>query len=299
MVMTRIHMLCDGGPVGRGIGLVLFLLPIGYVAEILSVAIHELVGHGLSAVVLGGSFSGFILNWDGMGWAFCDLPSTAPVTHQILHLASGVSAEIAGGVALWGLISFFRTRPDVQVALLVASFVCLIDGISYILWSAYHPVPPGDIGQIIWLSSPTCPPETSVIRWMLLVLGASLFAGTTFYFCIAIFMRIESLVSRGGQLAGGPRLLALLVFLVLPGSAGWFVFDWNQVAPGIGRLPCAVGALSVIAMAGLLFRYRPRFQEGGSGHSVSWRHAVVSWTGLVVTALALALWFKDGVRWNS
>jgi len=297
--MMWMHMLHKDSPVGRAIGLALFLLPIEYVAEILSVAVHEILGHGLSAVVLGGSFYGFVMNWDGMGQAFCDLPSAAPLMHQVLHLAAGVIAEITCGVVLWGLISFFRRRPDLQLVLLMASSICLIDGTSYVLWNAYHPVPPGDIGRILWLSSPTWPPETSILRWMLLAVGALLLAGTTLYFYTAIFVRIEALILPGGQLAGGSRLLTLLTFLVLPDSVGWFVFDWDQVAPGIGRLPCAVGALSVVVMAGLLFWYRPRLEERNPDCRISWRHVAVSWMCLIATVLALALWFDDGVRWAS
>ncbi len=250
-------------------------------------------------MLLGGDFSGFVLRWDGMGWASCDLPAAAPLSHEVLQLASGIIAEITCGMALWGLVSFFRRRPDVQVVLLVGSFICLTDGASYLLWNAYHAVPPGDVGRIIWLASTTSPPDTSVLRWVLLVAGALLFAGTMLYFYPAVFMRIEALIVCGRPLVGGTRLLALLVFLVLPDSIGWFVFDWNQLAPGIGRLPCVVGALIAVAMAGLLFWYRPRLKEVGSGHSISRRHIIASWTCLVVMVLALALWFSDGVSWGS
>jgi hypothetical protein len=295
---VRTHMLGKDWPVGRAVVLGLFLLPIAYLAEMLSVAVHEILGHGLFGALLGGTFRGLVLRWDGMGWASCDLPPAAPLPHEVLHLASGVSAEAICGMTLWRLVSFFRRRPDVQVVLLIASSICLMDAASYVLWSAYRPVPPGDIGRIIWLSSAAWPPETSVVRWVLLVAGVLLFASTTLYFYPAIFTRIEVLILGGGQLAGGPRLLALLLFLVLPGSIGWFVFDWDQVAPGIGRLPSVVGALSVVAVAGLLFWCRPRWKERSCASSITWRHIAASWVGLVVTILALALWFNDGVRWS-
>jgi hypothetical protein len=297
--MIRKHVFHGDNPIGRAVGLALFLLPLEYVAEILSTAVHEILGHGLSAVVLGGTFSGFIFRWDGMGWAFCGLPSTAPLTHEVLQLASGIIAEVTCGVALWGVIAFFWRRRDIQLVLLMASFTFLIDGASYVLWNAYRPVPPGDIGRIIWLASPTWPPEASVLRWTLLVVGALLCAATTLYFYPALFVRIEALIVPGNQLAGGPRLLALLVFLVLPGCIGWLLFDWNQVAPGIGWLPCAVGVLSVVVMGGLLFWCRPRFKGSDSARLITRRHIAVAWTGLTVTALPLTLWFNEGVRWGS
>ena len=65
--MTRTYLFHRDSPVVRAVSLALFVLPIVYVAEILSVAVHEILGHGLSAVALGGSFSGFTLKWDAGG----------------------------------------------------------------------------------------------------------------------------------------------------------------------------------------------------------------------------------------
>lgn len=285
-------------PVSRAAGLALFLVPIAYVAGILGVAVHEILGHGLAAVLLGGEFSGFILKWDTMGSAFCVLPSTAPQSHHVLHLASGVIATTICGAILLGLAFLSRKRADVQLALLVASFVVLMDGIPYVLWNSYHPVPPGDIGRIISLSCGPQPPEDSAIRWALLTVGVLLFAGTTFYFCTSAFMKTEELILNGGQFTGSSRLLALFFFLALPGSVGWFLFDWNQLAPGVGPLPCVVGALSVAAMAALLFWFRPKSAHKEPAHPITWRHIAVSWSCLIVTVIALALWFQDGVRWS-
>lgn len=278
-----------GGLTGRVIALALFLLPIDYIAEILSVAIHEILGHGLSAIILGGNFSGFILKWDAMGWAFCVLPPAAPLSHHIFHLASGIIAEIICGAIVLGLSFQFRKRTDIQLVVLVVSFIFLINGFSYLLWNSYHPVPPGDIGRIISLLSGQQSSEASAIRWILLVMGILFFAGTTFYFYRAIFMRIEELLLNRGQFTGKSRLLALFFFLVLPSSISWFTFDWNQLAPGIGLLPCVVGALSVMVMAAILFWYRHRLIRKEHIYPVTWYHAVVSGTCLIVIIVVLAL----------
>ena len=134
----------------RAVKLTFFILPIIYVAEILCTTVHEVLGHGLSAVILSGQFSGFTVKWDGMGWAFTSLPAGAPATHHILHLASGIIATTVCGAIVWGLVFFFRRRPDIQMALLIGAFILLIDGIDYVLWNAYHHMPStGDIGRII------------------------------------------------------------------------------------------------------------------------------------------------------
>ena len=283
---------------GRTVGLVLFLVPIGYVATILGVAVHEILGHGMSAILLGGEFAGFVLKWDAMGWAYSSLPYTAPQSHHIVYLISGVIATtVVGGILLCFALLFRKSR-SIQLAMLVTSFICLMDGISYILWNSYHPVPPGDIGRIILLSCGQQLATASAVRWGLLALGILLFVVTTFYFCASIFMRTEELVLNGNQFTGKSRLLALFFFLVLPGSVVWFAFDWNQLAPGIGLLPCVVGALSVVAMAALLFWHRPTSKHEDSVHSISWRSIVVSWSVLVITVIATILWFEKGVMWG-
>jgi hypothetical protein len=104
--------------IARAVRLIFFILPIVYVSEILGTTIHEVLGHGLSAVLLGGQFSGFIVKWDTMGWAFADLPSGAPVTHHILNLASGIIVTTVCGAILWGLVFLFRRRPDIQLSYL-------------------------------------------------------------------------------------------------------------------------------------------------------------------------------------
>ncbi len=47
--------------------LVVFLLPVGYGSMIVAVIAHEAVGHGRSALLLGGRLHGFQVRWDGLG----------------------------------------------------------------------------------------------------------------------------------------------------------------------------------------------------------------------------------------
>jgi len=296
--MRNTHVLSEDSPLRRGVGLALFLLPIGYLAEILGVAVHEILGHGLSAVLLGGTFSGFALRWDAMGWAFCALPPAASLTHQILYLASGVIATTLCGAMFSCLTFFFRRRLDIQLALFVISLVCLMDGIPYALWNAYHPIPPGDIGYLISLCREAQLPGISAIRWALFAVSAFLFAGVTLVLCAAIFVRLEALVLSGKQFTGGPRVLALFFLLAVPGSLGWFTFDWSQLVPGIGMLPELVGAFSVVAAAAVLFWYRPRLELRIPVRAIAWHHVALSWACLMATIAALGFWFNEGVRWG-
>ncbi len=283
---------------GRTIVLALFALPILQIAAVLSVGIHEILGHGLSAVLLGGTFSGFILKWDGMGWAFAALPPEAPMSHHILFRASGAIVTTLFGGILLGLALALWKKTTLRLTLLLLSFLCLMDGIPYALWNAYHPVLPGDFEKIIILLSSHSAFQASVVRWTLVSGSALLFVGTTFYFYTALFMTMEELILDGSRFTGLSRCLALLVLLVAPGSFEWLSFDWNQLIPGIGRLPQITGLLSIVVTAMILLWYKPKTKRKGSVHPITWRHIAVSWIGLVVTIISLLIWFQDGLYWS-
>jgi len=282
----------------RAILVVLFIFPIAYVAEILAVTIHEVLGHGLSAVVFGGSFSGFVIKDDAMGWAFSSLPSNASHWAHILYLGSGVIATtVAGLLFLWGTL-LVRDRAYIHISLLLLSFMCMMDGIPYLLWNSYHPVPPGDLGKIIAIWRVGQLPWAVAIREIFLVIGCLLFCASTAYFYTAIFARMETLILDGGQFCGPSRLWALLLLLGVPGAIAWFTFDWNQLAPGVGILPCVVGALSVLIMAFILFWFRLKMNSNSSVPPPTWKLLAASWGLLAVTVVVIEFWLQHGVTWG-
>src|SRR5437867_8898755 len=128
--------------------LALFLFPIAYVGNIGSVAVHEVLGHGGMALLLGGHFKGFVLKQDGMGYALAFPARGAPLSHSILILAAGSCATTVAGLALLGAALLARRSAALRLTLLLLSLLCLLEGPPYLLWNAYRPVPPGDIGEI-------------------------------------------------------------------------------------------------------------------------------------------------------
>ena len=273
-------------------------LPFLYIGQILAVAIHEILGHGLAAVALGGTFDGFGMRWDGMGWAYASLPPEASQTDRIVHLAAGVIATISSGLVFLALAHAFRRRIAVRFALLIGAVSCLLEGLPYIFWNAYHPVLPGDIGRILALWCDGQSPQGSMAQIILLSVSGPLLLASTFVLCALLFQAIEQALVGGGRLRPIARFWTLLLFLAIPGAAAWFTFDWNQLAPGIGILPCVAGAMSVVLSAIVLFRFSlppapdlPRFTPSGF-------HVGVSWGLLLIVLIPTSLWFHNGVRWN-
>jgi len=85
----------------------------------MGVAIHEVIGHGLTAIVVGGDFLGFQLDFDGMGYAYTTVGGET--WRHILVLSGGVVATSIIGLALLICGYAFRHRPWIALPLIVLS----------------------------------------------------------------------------------------------------------------------------------------------------------------------------------
>jgi hypothetical protein len=262
-----------------------YLVPVAYLGVIFAVAIHEIIGHGLTAFCLGGSFRGFILKWDGMGWASAAPAIGAPGWHQTVILAAGVVATTVCGIALLLGAWLWRKRFFLRMAMLILATNCLLEGPPYVLWNAYHPVAPGDIGRILMMGS-------DGLRPILMLIGGLLTVASTAVLSALVFQGVEEWLGTGTRLEGRSRFIALLVFLALPGVAGSFAFDWNQLAPGIGWFPCIAQAAAFVLMACLL--YKRSFVPATEGPPITASRMPIAFAWLVTLILLLAMWLYLG-----
>jgi hypothetical protein len=249
---------------------------------LLAVAVHEVAGHGLAAILLGGRCLGFTIDLEGMGWAYTLLPPGSPAWKHTAVLAAGVTATTGFG-ALCLLLAAKVRKPFISLALLMASINMLLEGTSYVFWNAVNPVPPGDIGRIIanfgnpWL------------RLLLIAAGGILMLGATWCSLAMLFRRLEGWLGSDGQLLGGKRI-AVLGFLAAAFALTWFLFDWDQLSPGLGQIPNEVGAAAGLVAAVSLYwvRFEPRpFRPTGRTLLLS---ALAGYVILGTAILAIALW---------
>lgn len=278
--------------------LALFLFPIAYVGYIGSVAVHEVLGHGGMALLLGGQFTGFVLTWDGMGYAWMSPAPGAPLSHLILILAAGPGATTMVGLALLVAASLARRSIPQRMACLMFSLFCLLEGSPYLFWNAYQPAPPGDIGRILSLLSGGGSTDTSCWRWSFMAVGGFISLTATIGLLAFLFQAIEESLENAERLRGVRRAMVLIVFLAIPGSIAWFLFDWNQLAPGIGPLPCLVGSASVVLTAAGLYFVSLTPRPSPSLRTVSLRHLLASWGAVVVMIAVMLLWLTDGLSWT-
>ena len=86
-----------------------FVVLLGFVvARFLGVALHEIVGHGLFAILVGGSFYGVYIS-PGSGFALVFVPVSAPVAADALVSLAGILVEVLVGVAVLRFYPRVRT----------------------------------------------------------------------------------------------------------------------------------------------------------------------------------------------
>ena len=226
------------------------LLPYAYLGILLAAAAHEVLGHGLAAVCVGGQFLSFQLDVAGMGWAQTVLEPGSPAWKQITVLFGGVAATITLGLVLLVIGAKVR-KPLVSLLVLAMSLNLLLEGAPYVFWNAVHPVPPGDIGYILGaLALPW-------LRPLLAMFGGVVMFGAIGGLTVLMFRRLAALLWPDGQPGTAQRILVLALLGLLP-ALGWFTFDWDALAPGLGCWPNLVGAATHVVCAGSLFRVHVR-----------------------------------------
>ncbi len=280
---------------GKYVLLALFLLPFVHIGIIFSVAIHEVLGHGLTAEVLGGVFSSFSLNWDGMGYAFAFLTNTASAMDNIIFLFSGILVTIVAGWLLLCIACMIKKQMGVRLALLILSYCCLMDGIPYLLWNSWNPVLPGDVAKILTLWQHAGYSHGDLLRVGILIISGIMYVGSTYLFFLLLFQGIESLLWGGKSMSLKTRFWAVLFFIVVPGTAGNFTFDWNQVAPGVGFLPTIAGISSVLLSAVVIFLFPLKPKITTSGVYIRMYHVLFAWFLEGIVILSMVFWLREGV----
>lgn len=263
---------------------VAFASPLGYVAYISSVAIHEILGHGVTAWLLGGNFQGFALMPDGMGWAAVSAPR-----FENAVLAAGVVAGMAFGIVMLLLAHQF-THPLVRMTCLLFAVCSLEDATPYAFWNSLFPRPPGDFGRIL------LDLQSEWLRWSLVLGFGAAYVAASVGLNISIFRCFESLL---GRLTKIQAIILAWVFFGLGGGIAWFGFDWNQVIQDVGRLPQFVGAGLQLAIAPILVATREKEPAPVSVSNRCWVVSIASaWLTAGVFVAVLFLWLQHGVSWN-
>ncbi len=227
--------------------LTLLSLPVLYLGIILSVICHEAAGHGLAAVILGGRFNGFGIAPDGFGWAAVDAGAlSAP--RRIAVLAAGAGSTVLMTAVFFILGAVLRKKPLISYVLTLLGMTFAGDGLPYVFWDAVFLSGVGDF-SMIWLHVPS-----AALRISAAAASGALMAGAIVWANLR-YARIAR------DWAGGLSAAACLILLALQGAA-WFLFDWDQLVPGVGLLPGITGcAIALVTLGAAWVRDRRRSRQ--------------------------------------
>ncbi len=260
-----------------------FAGPVGYVAYISAVAIHEILGHGLTAWLLGGRFEGFALMPDGMGWA-----AAWSDKHQNSVHAAGVVAGVLAGLIML-LLAVRLAHPLARMACLLFAICSFEDATSYAFWNSLFPRPPGDFAKIL------LDVHSELLRWSLVSGFGLAYLASTIGLNVMLFRCMESIL---GPLSRKRAILIAWVFFGLGGGAAWFGFDWNQLIQDIGRVPQFVGAGIQLAIAPLLVAVRRHAFASATVSKRCWVFSIGgAWLTTAVLVILLVAWLRHGVSW--
>ncbi len=265
------------------LGVFAALLPFGYFAYIAAVAVHEVLGHGLAAVVVGGEFRRFHLQLDGLGAAW-----TEHAGHDDFVLAAGVVVTYVLGAALLIVAARFRARlPSlVSLALVIQGATLVEDAAPYGLWGSWYGRGPADFARIVVAS------ESALLQGVLVMVFAAACVAGTLTWNWLLFRWMEDHL---GPFTRG-RAAAALAAVGLGTAAGWMLFDWDQLVPGAGATPQIVGVgLTWTVLVWLFCTRRSDVVRRSLSRQQLVVAGAVSWTLAVVTIVAIRSWLRFGV----
>jgi peptidase M50B-like protein len=230
-----------------------FLLPSIWVSFVLMVLLHEVIGHGCTALLVGGRFEGFVIHWRGGGYANAFPPEDAPPLSRALLYGGGIAVNFLAGAASLAVALSIRKKLFLRLGLLLFAAAALLPAATYGLVNSLWPDRGGDVGMLLEIAG------RPWVRWT--VFGFFVVLYPTLVIAInALFFQIaEDWLGAGRRLASWRRAapLAALAALAIAASMS---NSWEAVIPGHGRTISIIGAaFEVLVLDGLYrFSLRPR-----------------------------------------
>jgi hypothetical protein len=124
------------------------LAGVGLVTTRLGLIAHELIGHGATAIALGGEIVTARLYWFGGGWIRYEMPDPISYSKRLAVSLGGIAFELVVGMAMW--IALARRTSLVGKILRAVGAALALHALWYLAVGTYHGY--GD-GQLLrWLT---------------------------------------------------------------------------------------------------------------------------------------------------
>lgn len=272
-----------------------FLAPIAYAGMIIGALLHEVGGHGLTALALGGTFSGFTVRWDASGLAEAYKVLGAPLWHEIAIVSAGIVVTTVIGFSLCAYAHARKVdTARGAVCAIVGAFV-LMSGLDYVFWSGLQRNGPGDPSRVLQLIQKTGAANFEAGRTGLLVASAILALAAQWWGVRLALRHIETRLGNGAPLRRQRRAVAAGV-LAIAGSVAYLAAGYDDAIPGSGWVPGCVGALSLIVTAALVSRFP--LAPFSMPFAITGKQLIGAWLALALIAACVHFWWNDGVNWD-
>lgn len=281
---------------------VLWMIPMVYLAMIAAVMAHEVIGHGIVAAALGGTFSGFGIRPDAMGWASVDIISLTPLRQAIIF-AGGAVVTTVMSLLLFALGYRWRNRFFSAATCWVFAFAFLCDGVPYFFWDSIYQGVIGDPSAILRLY----PLEGMRIAW---IIGSGLLGVASIWGFNHLMLKGILRFLKNSLQASPKEIVVVASTLFAIQSLAWLSFDWQQLIPvaDIGILPVIVPiALTAIALGAEAFRAMKRAKITGemtatggvNKAAISWKTPLIlAWGSAIAVAAIIVAWLQYGVSFG-
>ncbi len=258
-----------------------------HLANFLGTTIHELVGHGLTALALGGTFTGFEVGF-ASGFSYSSVPEGAPRWHEVLQLAAGNLSHFLPGLLLIGLERLGRVekKGELRLGLLTIGTIWVV-GACHSFFAGLDSET-SDAARIVVLSGGSWVP-VAFFR----ASGLGLFAFPIYLFVrlprvLGLFESVATVRQRTVLLVGSLGTApAVAVYLVprLPGPA-----DWHE----------SIATVLVVALNGMLVLVARRDPHVAPPTERLGRRFAIGALALALgSGLVTGLWLSRGVHWGS
>jgi len=124
------------------------LAGVGLVTTRLGLIAHELIGHGVTAIVLGGEVLTARLHYFGGGWIRYDTPEDFSIPERLAVSLGGIAFELVVGMGMW--IALARRTSLVGKIMRAVGAALAFHGLWYLAVGTYHGF--GDGRLLRWLT---------------------------------------------------------------------------------------------------------------------------------------------------
>lgn len=276
---------------GQWIRYIFFFVPIVYLGVIAAVTFHEVIGHGLVTALLGGTFSGFGILIDGMGWARVELSVLSPLKQAIV-LAGGALVTNLFSVLFILLGAKLKKHFLVSVTFLTLALTFLSDGLPYFFWDALFQGGLGDASGILGLY------PFLWLKTLIVILSGIAFVA-------AVLLLNHMLLNRIYTFLGTKERSSRVEFAVIAGTLfvvqtfAWFSFDWTQLVPvpQIWLWPSIIPTIMTLIYFGARVALFGKGQTStASERPIHFRAAILIAWGLCALVIAIILLFlQNGI----